>query len=129
MALNRMKPRLPAAGRGRPSFWRPSRALPGREGAQPRGNTSRPRPVGGVNELVKYADIDARGHANGGAGLSVLAAAGIECDCGGLAKTLKRKILTTAKPWAGRTRRTPTRTRNITGLASTGFVGTESGRE
>src|SRR6516162_4910951 len=31
-------------------------------------DVSRPRPVGGVNELVKYADIDARGHAKGGAG-------------------------------------------------------------
>jgi hypothetical protein len=25
----------------------------------PRGDASRPRPLGGVNELVKYADIDA----------------------------------------------------------------------
>src|SRR5262249_30192588 len=30
------------------------------EKSPPRGDASRPRPVGGVNELVKYADIDAR---------------------------------------------------------------------
>jgi hypothetical protein len=33
-------------------------ARPGK--TPPRSDASRPRPVGGVNELVKYADIDAR---------------------------------------------------------------------
>src|SRR5262249_18651313 len=58
--LEPMKNHGPPRQVGRPSFWRPSRALPDPEkpcrGAMP----SRPRPVGGVNELVKYADIDVR---------------------------------------------------------------------
>jgi hypothetical protein len=58
--LEPMKNHAPPRQVGRPSFWRPSRALPDPEkpcrGAMP----SRPRPVGGVNELVKYADIDVR---------------------------------------------------------------------
>jgi hypothetical protein len=37
------------------------------------------------------------GLAKGGAGLSVLAVADIECDCGGSANTVKRKLLTRAK--------------------------------
>src|SRR6516225_3459137 len=53
---------------GRPSFWRPSRALPAEKEPSRGSDVSRPRPVGGVNELVKYADIDWRGHAKGGAG-------------------------------------------------------------
>jgi hypothetical protein len=36
----------------------PRAARPGFPAAQ--GDASRPRPVGGVNELVKYADIDVR---------------------------------------------------------------------
>jgi hypothetical protein len=47
--------------KGRPSFWeRPSRALPDREETRREGDASRPRLAGGVNRLVKYADIDAR---------------------------------------------------------------------
>src|SRR5215813_1504649 len=37
----------------------PRAARPGKE-TPPRSDTSRPRPLGAVNELVKYADIDAR---------------------------------------------------------------------
>ena len=40
---------LSGSRNGRPPFWE-------RRGS----DASRPRPVGGVNELVKYADIDAR---------------------------------------------------------------------
>jgi hypothetical protein len=36
----------------------PRAARPGKP--PPRSDASRPRPVGGVNELVKYADIDVR---------------------------------------------------------------------
>jgi hypothetical protein len=44
---------------GRPSFWeRPSRALPDR-GFRCAGDVSRPRQVGGVNELVKNPYVDA----------------------------------------------------------------------
>jgi len=58
MALNRYNP---PQQDGRPSFWeRPSHALPDRKGTCREGDASRQRPLGGVNELVKYADIDAR---------------------------------------------------------------------
>src|SRR5262249_11666336 len=60
-ASSRPSPGLCATRRdGRPSFWeRPSHALPDR-GDPPWGDASRPSAVGGVNELVKYADIDVR---------------------------------------------------------------------
>src|SRR5215831_18400002 len=46
----RMKCLPPARQDGRPSFWgRPGHALPDREFPAARGDTSRPRPVGGVN--------------------------------------------------------------------------------
>src|SRR5258708_13340421 len=43
----------PARQDGRPSFWeRPSHALPDREFPAARGDASRPRPVGGVNDMA-----------------------------------------------------------------------------
>jgi hypothetical protein len=55
MALSRMNPR---ERDGKRSFWgRPSRALPDRDIPRRENNASRPSPVGGVNELVKYADV------------------------------------------------------------------------
>jgi hypothetical protein len=55
MALSRMNPR---ERDGKRSFWgRPSRALPDRNIPRRENNASRPSPVGGVNELVKYADV------------------------------------------------------------------------
>src|SRR5262249_59152006 len=48
------KPCLPRRD-GRPSFWeRPGHALPDRDKAPPRSDASRPKRLGGVNELVKY---------------------------------------------------------------------------
>src|SRR5262249_23832669 len=48
----------PPRQNGRPSFWeRPSHALPDRKGFCRESNPSRPRPVGGVIELVKYATL------------------------------------------------------------------------
>src|SRR5262252_8063314 len=46
--------RFPPRANGRPSFWeRPSYALPDRRRKASRGDAIRPRPVGGVNWLVK----------------------------------------------------------------------------
>src|SRR5215472_11416171 len=46
--------RFPPRANGRPSFWeRPSYALPDRRRKASRGDANRPRPVGGVNWLVK----------------------------------------------------------------------------
>lgn len=53
-----LEPHEPRERDGRPSFWeRSSRALPHRDISRRENNASRPSPVGGVNELVKYADV------------------------------------------------------------------------
>jgi hypothetical protein len=60
MALNRNEKPFPATGR-QAIFLRATEPRPARPGkAPPRGDASRPSPVGGVNELVKYADVDLR---------------------------------------------------------------------
>jgi hypothetical protein len=61
MALNRLLQALPPAAERQAIFLgatEPHAARPKEK--PPRGDASRPRPVGGVNELVKYADIDVR---------------------------------------------------------------------
>jgi len=61
MALNRYaQMSRPTAGR-QAIFLGPTEPRAARPERNPsRDDASRPRPLGGVNELVKYADIDAR---------------------------------------------------------------------